>query len=120
MPGSLRVARLGKARVGGMDCPSCADDITRALKKLEGVEDVRVNVVTSPRLVWFLTKKQEAPPSRLQWQLNGSTTDSTPTWLRRNRSRGDSRGVFEASANVITRLGFHRRSREHGAYARIE
>lgn len=32
-------------RVGGMDCPSCADDITRALQRLEGVEDVRVNVV---------------------------------------------------------------------------
>lgn len=31
--------------VGGMDCPSCADDITRALGKLEGVDDVRVDVV---------------------------------------------------------------------------
>lgn len=28
-----------------MDCPSCADDITRALGKLEGIEDVRVDVV---------------------------------------------------------------------------
>ena len=52
--------------------------------------------------------------------LNGSTTDSTTTWLRRNRSRGDSRGVFEASASVITRVGFRRGSREHGAYERIE
>jgi Cd2+/Zn2+-exporting ATPase len=32
-------------QVGGMDCPSCADDITRALERLEGVQDVRVNVV---------------------------------------------------------------------------
>lgn len=32
-------------RVGGMDCPSCADDITRSLKELEGVQDVRVDVV---------------------------------------------------------------------------
>jgi len=32
-------------RVGGMDCPSCADDITRSLAKLEGVQDVRVDVV---------------------------------------------------------------------------
>lgn len=32
-------------RVGGMDCPSCADDITRSLKGLEGVGDVRVDVV---------------------------------------------------------------------------
>jgi len=32
-------------RVGGMDCPSCADDITRSLKGLEGVQDVRVDVV---------------------------------------------------------------------------
>lgn len=31
--------------VGGMDCPSCADDIKRALGKLEGIEDVRVDVV---------------------------------------------------------------------------
>lgn len=31
--------------VGGMDCPSCADDIKRALSKLEGIEDVRVDVV---------------------------------------------------------------------------
>jgi hypothetical protein len=52
--------------------------------------------------------------------LNGSTTDSTTTWLRGNRSRGDSRGVFEASARAITRVGFRRRSREHGAYARIQ
>ena len=32
-------------RVGGMDCPSCADDISRALHRLDGVEDVRVDVV---------------------------------------------------------------------------
>lgn len=32
-------------QVGGMDCPSCADDITRALERLAGVQDVRVNVV---------------------------------------------------------------------------
>ncbi len=31
--------------VGGMDCPSCADDITRALSKLEGIQGVRVDVV---------------------------------------------------------------------------
>lgn len=31
--------------VGGMDCPSCADDIKRSLGKLEGIEDVRVDVV---------------------------------------------------------------------------
>jgi Zn2+/Cd2+-exporting ATPase len=31
--------------VGGMDCPSCADDITRALGKLEGIQDVRVDVL---------------------------------------------------------------------------
>lgn len=31
--------------VSGMDCPSCADDIKRALGKLEGIEDVRVDVV---------------------------------------------------------------------------
>lgn len=31
--------------VGGMDCPSCADDIKRALAKLEGIQDVRVDVV---------------------------------------------------------------------------
>ena len=31
--------------VGGMDCASCADDITRALGKLEGIQDVRVDVI---------------------------------------------------------------------------
>lgn len=31
--------------VGGMDCASCAEDITRALGKLEGIQDVRVDVV---------------------------------------------------------------------------
>jgi Zn2+/Cd2+-exporting ATPase len=31
--------------VGGMDCPICADDITRALGKLEGIQDVRVDVI---------------------------------------------------------------------------
>lgn len=31
--------------VGGMDCPSCAGDITRSLKKLEGIQDVNVDVV---------------------------------------------------------------------------
>ena len=32
-------------RVGGMDCASCADEIRRALEKLDGVRDVRVDVV---------------------------------------------------------------------------
>lgn len=32
-------------QVGGMDCASCADDITRELTKLEGIQDVRVDVV---------------------------------------------------------------------------
>jgi Cd2+/Zn2+-exporting ATPase len=32
-------------RVGGMDCPSCAEQIERALGELEAVEDVRVDVV---------------------------------------------------------------------------
>ena len=32
-------------RVGGMDCASCAAPIERALKNLEGVQDVRVDVV---------------------------------------------------------------------------
>ena len=32
-------------RVGGMDCASCADDIRRAVEKLSGVQDVRVDVV---------------------------------------------------------------------------
>ncbi|HEU4630542.1 MAG TPA: cation-translocating P-type ATPase [Gemmatimonadaceae bacterium] len=32
-------------RVGGMDCASCAASIERALRKLEGVQDVRVDVV---------------------------------------------------------------------------
>ncbi len=32
-------------RVGGMDCASCADDVRRALEKLTGVQDVRVDVV---------------------------------------------------------------------------
>jgi Cd2+/Zn2+-exporting ATPase len=32
-------------RVGGMDCASCAEDIRKALEKLAGVEDVRVDVV---------------------------------------------------------------------------
>lgn len=32
-------------RVGGMDCPSCADDITGSLAKLEGIQDVRVDVI---------------------------------------------------------------------------
>ena len=32
-------------RVGGMDCASCANTIEAALKQLEGVKDVRVDVV---------------------------------------------------------------------------
>ena len=32
-------------RVGGMDCASCASSVERALKTLEGVQDVRVDVV---------------------------------------------------------------------------
>ena len=32
-------------RVGGMDCASCAASVERALKHLEGVQDVRVDVV---------------------------------------------------------------------------
>lgn len=33
-------------RVSGMDCASCADEIRRALEKLKGVDDVRVDVVS--------------------------------------------------------------------------
>lgn len=33
-------------KVAGMDCASCADEIRRALEKLEGVDDVRVDVVS--------------------------------------------------------------------------
>src|SRR3954471_24482607 len=32
-------------RIGGMDCPSCAAEITRSLAGLEGVRDVRVDVL---------------------------------------------------------------------------
>lgn len=32
-------------RVGGMDCPSCAEDIRRSLASLEGIQDVQVDVV---------------------------------------------------------------------------
>ncbi|MGI9091037.1 MAG: heavy metal translocating P-type ATPase [Gemmatimonadaceae bacterium] len=32
-------------RVGGMDCPSCATSIERSLSALDGVDDVRVDVV---------------------------------------------------------------------------
>lgn len=32
-------------RVGGMDCPSCAEDIKRSLASLEGIQDVQVDVV---------------------------------------------------------------------------
>lgn len=42
VPSSTAVCDL---TVGGMDCVSCADDITRALGRLEGVHDVRVDVV---------------------------------------------------------------------------
>ena len=33
-------------RVSGIDCASCADEIRRALEKLKGVDDVRVDVVS--------------------------------------------------------------------------
>lgn len=42
---SASIGAVCELNVGGMDCPSCADDITRSLKVLEGVEDVRVDVV---------------------------------------------------------------------------
>jgi Zn2+/Cd2+-exporting ATPase len=38
-------AAVCELRVGGMDCASCATAIERALRNLEGVEDVRVDVV---------------------------------------------------------------------------
>ena len=43
--GVMSAPNVCELRVGGMDCPSCADDISRALHRLEGVEDVRVDVV---------------------------------------------------------------------------
>jgi Cd2+/Zn2+-exporting ATPase len=42
---AMTTSTVCELRVGGMDCPSCADDISRALHRLEGVEDVRVDVV---------------------------------------------------------------------------
>ena len=50
MPGfSLQAEAPGRTvctlRVGGMDCSSCAASVERALRQLEGVQDVRVDVV---------------------------------------------------------------------------
>ena len=43
--GVIAASNVCELRVGGMDCPSCADAISRELHRLEGVEDVRVDVV---------------------------------------------------------------------------
>lgn len=43
--GTTTATRVCELRVGGMDCPGCADDISRALHRVAGVDDVRVDVV---------------------------------------------------------------------------
>ena len=47
MAGSTHAKPLAtcELRVGGMDCASCAATIERALRQLDGVEEVRVDVV---------------------------------------------------------------------------
>ncbi|MGH9531849.1 MAG: heavy metal translocating P-type ATPase [Terriglobales bacterium] len=47
-PGS-QLAETGAVcdlQVRGMDCPSCAEDVRRALEKLRGVQDVRVDLLS--------------------------------------------------------------------------
>ena len=44
VPGSA-LDRTHEFDVGGMDCPSCADDIARSLRKLEGIQDIDVDVM---------------------------------------------------------------------------
>lgn len=41
----LRQTASCELRVDGMDCPSCAEDIKRSLGKLEGVQDIEVDVL---------------------------------------------------------------------------
>lgn len=43
--------------VGGMDCSSCAESIDRALRSLEGVQDVRVDVVGGRVMVKYAEGK---------------------------------------------------------------
>src|SRR5690606_12477669 len=44
-------------RVGGMDCSSCAESVERALRQLDGVQDVRVDVVGERVTVGYVEGK---------------------------------------------------------------
>ena len=62
MPGfSLQAEAPGRTvctlRVGGMDCSSCAESVERALRQLDGVQDVRVDVVGERVTVGYVEGK---------------------------------------------------------------
>lgn len=43
--GAAEASERCELRIGGMDCPSCADHVKKALDQLEGVQDVDVEVM---------------------------------------------------------------------------
>ena len=56
-------------RVQGMDCPSCAEGIKRTLSKLEGVEDVSVDVLAGK--VWVRHKEGSVTRSNISAAVQG-------------------------------------------------
>lgn len=46
--------------VGGMDCSSCAESVNNALRSLEGVQDVRVDVMGGKVTIEYATVSSRA------------------------------------------------------------
>lgn len=112
--------------VGGMDCPSCANDITRALQELEGVQEVRVNVLGGRVHVQYadgtLARRDLASAiRRLGYQVQDDAEALRQTFIVEGMDCADEVRQIEATLEPlpgITRLQFdlvNRRLRVDGS-----
>jgi Cd2+/Zn2+-exporting ATPase len=75
--------------VGGMDCSSCADSVNKALRSLEGVQDVRVDVmggkVTVEGEITAAEVERAVGQLGMKARLVGATQEEASWWERRGR-----------------------------------
>jgi len=54
---SMTASRIIEFKIGGMDCSNCVGTIERAVRRLPGIEAVKVSLVDSSALVKLDTRK---------------------------------------------------------------
>ncbi|MEE9616095.1 MAG: heavy metal translocating P-type ATPase [Anaerolineae bacterium] len=100
--------------VRGMTCASCVAHVEKALKKVDGVADVNVNLATEKASVWFSTDAvgigdlvevvqetgYEIPTETLTLPIGGMTCASCTAHVERALNKVP--GVVEAGVNLAT------------------